>query len=249
MATSPWFVASHPRPNATTRLFCFPYSGGAALAFREWSNRLPESVEVWAAEYPGRGTRRREPSCLRLAPLVEGLATAVTALADRPFAFFGHSMGSLVAFELSREIRRRGLPPLGDLIVSGAPAPQCLEPGAFRHDMSEPELIALLQTLNGTPAALLENPGFLKMVLPVMRADFEVRGTYVHTEQPPLDCPLLACGGELDPDASLSQLQAWSIHTAATFELQRFPGDHFYLNESPDALLGLLTSRLGALSV
>src|SRR5215207_163972 len=104
-----WFSAAQPNSRASVRLFCFPYAGGDAQVYRAWSRHLPPSVEVLAARLPGRGPRIKEAPFRDLAPLIVAVASAVAPYLDRPFAFFGHSMGALISFELARLLRERGV--------------------------------------------------------------------------------------------------------------------------------------------
>src|SRR4051794_36920377 len=113
---SPWFVVPTPRPDARRRLFCLPHAGGGAAAFRRWADGMAAAVEVVAVQPPGRETRFREPPFTDWRSLVVSLADALPA--DRPFALFGHSLGALLAFELARELRRRGGPPPDHLFVA-----------------------------------------------------------------------------------------------------------------------------------
>ena len=98
---SRWVWSPRPNPGARLRLFCYPYAGGRAAVYRRWPESLPASIEVCAIEPPGHGTRLSETPFTRLSPLVEALAAALDPYLDRPFAFFGHSLGSLVSFELA----------------------------------------------------------------------------------------------------------------------------------------------------
>ncbi len=101
-----WVACAKPNPQAKLRLFCFHYAGGGASVFRGWRDSLPQSVEVCAIELPGRGMRLRESPFTQLEPLVQHLASTLLPYLDKPFAFFGHSMGGLVSFELTRLLRR-----------------------------------------------------------------------------------------------------------------------------------------------
>src|SRR5262249_13687929 len=127
-----WLACARPRPQADIRLFCFPYAGGGASVFRGWADGLPASVEVCPVQLPGRGTRFREPAFTRLPPLIEALAESLRPHLDRPFAFFGHSLGALVAFELARYLHQhQGREPVR-LFVSGCGGPQTRgQGGAF----------------------------------------------------------------------------------------------------------------------
>src|SRR5918911_2389095 len=107
LASSPWFTNPWPNPEARLHLFCFPYAGGGSQIFRQWPQRLPSIVQVYSALLPGRGQRLREPPYPCLSALVEQLARVIEPYLDKPFAFFGHSLGAIIAFELARRLRRQ----------------------------------------------------------------------------------------------------------------------------------------------
>ncbi|MFC5946639.1 thioesterase II family protein, partial [Micromonospora harpali] len=129
-----WVMGARRRTAPALRLFCLPYAGGNASAYTQWPDAFPDDVEVCAVELPGRQTRWRDDAFTRVEPLVEALASALAGELGVPYALFGHSMGSLVAFELARELRRRGLGEPRVLFVSGGPAPQLPREQPRIHD-------------------------------------------------------------------------------------------------------------------
>src|SRR5829696_5178398 len=148
---TPWLAYHKPNARAAVRLFCFPYAGSGALVYRSWLNELPKIVEVCPVQPPGRGGRIMEPCYTRLSQLVEDVMQDLLPYLDMPFAFFGHSMGALVSFELARRLRaRHGLEPI-HLFASGRGAPQLPPREPPSHNLPEPEFIEKLRTLNGTP--------------------------------------------------------------------------------------------------
>ncbi len=242
----PWFPLQRPGADARLRLIALPFAGGAASAYRTWQDELPAWVEVCPVQLPGRETRFREPPFTRLAPLVGSLAEALTAYPDRPFALFGHSFGALIAFELARELRRQGLPRPQRLIVSGRGAPHLPPRHAPFHLLPDRQLLDELRRLNGTPAAVLDHDELVRLILPTLRADFTAHETYSHTDEPPLDVPILALGGVQDRLAPFADLDAWRQHTAAGFELRMLPGDHFFIQSQRTLVLQCLSRYLGA---
>lgn len=239
-----WVTCPKPNPQATLRLFCFHYAGGGAAIFRTWSDSLPQSVEVCAIELPGRGTWLMQRPFTRLEPLVPTLASALLPYLDKPFAFFGHSMGGLVSFELTRLLRRDyGLSPV-HLFVSGRRAPQVPDPDPPIHALPNPEFLQELRRFNGTPEAVLENAELMQLLLPTLRADFAVLETYVYTPEPPLECPITTFGGLSDRVASRDELEAWRDQTSAAFSVQMFPGDHFFVHSAQPLLLQALSREL-----
>lgn len=225
-----------PNPQAALRLFCFPYAGGSAAIFRKWVENIPQTIELCAVEFPGRISQIQTLPLTRIEPLVDAIATALLPYLDKPFAFFGHSMGALVGFEVARLLQTEyNLKPVY-LFISGRQAPQIPPHTAPIHNLPEPEFLAQLRRLNGTPAVLLENAELMQILIPILRADFAVLENYTYIDKPPLNCAIAAFGGLEDKEVSCEQLAAWRDLTAGAFQLQMFPGDHFFLN-SVQALL------------
>jgi len=239
-----WIVCRKPNPQARLRLFCFPYAGSGASIFRTWTDGLPADVEVCPVQFPGRGTRLMETPFTRLAPLIEALAQALVPLLDKPFAFFGHSLGALVGFELARQLRRQpGVQPV-HLFVSADRAPQVPHRDRPIHALPEREFLGQLHRLNGIPGKVLEEVELMQIMLPVLRADFTVYETYAYATEPPLNCPISAFGGLQDQRVSGGDLEAWRDQTSASFSLRMFPGNHFFWNTTQPLLLQVLSQEL-----
>jgi len=211
--------------NGVVRLFCFPPCGSGSSFFRQWVGRKSSWIDLWPVELPGRERRAFTRPCLQLNELVENIVDELVF--DRPFAFFGHSLGALIGFELCRLLRRSKMRmPLG-LFVSAAPAPQLpLRPP--RYQLPQSELIEQLRLLGGTPERVLSDPSLLEYFLPIIRADFSLVDTYSYQKEEPLSCPIYAFRGDNDQEVDRVGLEAWSMQTTGLFQFQSFPGDHFY---------------------
>ena len=243
-AIDSWIACRRLNPQARLRLFCFPYAGTGASIFRTWSDGLPAEVEVCPVQFPGRGTRLMEAPFTALSPLVQALAEALVPLLDKPFAFFGHSLGALVAFELARQFRRQyGVQPVR-LFVSADRAPQIPRRDRPIHALPERQFLVELRRLNGTPELVLEEAEIMQIMLPVLRADFAVYETYAYSSEPPLDCLISGFGGLQDHRVSRSDLEAWRDQSSNSFSLRMFPGDHFFLNTTQPLLLDVLSQEL-----
>jgi surfactin synthase thioesterase subunit len=226
------------------RLFCSPYAGGNSVIFQHWANALPANVELHAIHLPGRGARLKEPCFTQLFPLVNVIADSLLPYLDKPFAFFGHSMGGLINFELARELRRRyRLEPV-HLFISGRQAPQVPNRESILHNLAEPAFIEEMRRLNGTPPTVLENPDLLELLIPLLRADFEICETYAYVPGKPLNCSITALGGVDDQDVSAADLEAWREQTTAKFSLRLLPGDHFFLHTAEALLFKILCEEL-----
>ncbi|KPI15352.1 Oleoyl-(acyl-carrier-protein) hydrolase [Actinobacteria bacterium OK074] len=244
----PWAVRWHPAPQARLRLFCLPHAGGGAAVYQQWARRLAPAVEVVAIRLPGRESRLDEPPLRRVPDIVAALTADVGPWLDRPHAWFGHSLGALIAFEMCRALDRAGLPAPVGLLVSGRPAAHLTVPERPVHRAPLPEFLDRLRELNGTPPEILADRTALAALLPMLRADFTAVETYAYQPAPPLNCPISAFGGFDDPFAARSDLDAWRVHTNGRCTVRMFGGDHFYLHRSPEPVLSVVADDLRALS-
>lgn len=238
-----------PRPDAKLSLLCVPYAGGSAAVFRGWADTLPAEVELWGVQLPGRASRRDESPLTRMDSLVEVIAAELVtaherALADRPFAIFGHSMGALLAFELARQLRDRHGLTVSGLLVAGRGAPHLPDPGPALACGSEPALVAELQRLGGVPAEVLEDEMRRARMLRLIRADFAVCETYAYQSAAPLDCPISVFGGTEDFDWPVETLSAWREHTKSTAQVHTFAGGHFFIDSARQTFLEQLAASL-----
>ena len=214
------------------------------MIFRGWQERLPRTVEVCPVELRGRGRRLHEPPFTRLTTLIEATAEGLLPLLDKPFAFFGHSMGAMISFELARLLRKEhGLMPL-HLFVSGRRAPHVPESDPPTYNLPDAEFLKELRRLNGTPQEVLEHTELIELMMPLLRADFEVVQTYHYAPGPPLDCPITAFGGLQDVEVRREYLDGWHNYTTVAFTLRMMPGDHFFLHTAQRLLLQILAQEL-----
>jgi medium-chain acyl-[acyl-carrier-protein] hydrolase len=241
--TSAWFDGQHTNTKAPIRLFCFPYAGGGSLIYRQWARTL-SPVEVVRAQLPGRESRLKEPAFTSLEPLITELAQTIQPLLDRPFVFFGHSMGGLISFELTRRVQKEyGLLPT-HLFISAYKAPHVADTFTANYTLPEPEFVEEVRRLNGTPNDVLDHPELRQLMLPLIRADFELCHTYTYVSGPPLYCPLTVFGGLEDKQVDSTMLEGWRQYTTGPFALHLLPGDHFFINTSQTFLLQLISRRL-----
>ncbi len=199
--------------------------------FYRWKHDLPPFVELCPILLPGREARLSEPLCINSMHLMEQIIRSLTMRIDRPYAIFGHSMGALLAFELARSLRSHGLREPDYLFLSGRNAPQHRHEQQSIHHLPTDLLLAELhRRYGGLPHEILSDPQMLEIFLPILRADLTLLETHRYREQLPLDCPVMAFAGVHDRNVSNEGLAAWSQLTTASFEAQRFGGDHFYLS-------------------
>jgi medium-chain acyl-[acyl-carrier-protein] hydrolase len=194
---------------------------------------------------PGRENRLKEPPYDRLGVMIPRLAEAMERYFDKPFAFFGHSMGALISFELSRELRRSyGVTPVC-LFASAFRAPRLPDKHRPIHDFPDDQLVQeLLGRYNGIPEVVLRDSELMQLYLPILRADLALLETYSYEPGVPLNCPISVYGGVGDSEVDRTELEAWSQQTSGSFKLQMFQGDHFFLNTNRDPLLLAITADL-----
>lgn len=233
-----------PQPSpARLRLFCFPYAGGAAGIYRPWLDAAPGEIEVIPVQAPGRENRLMEPAFDRLEPLLDDLLAGILPLLDRPFAFFGYSMGATVAFELAGRLAARGISPRL-VVVAARQAPHLPSRREPIHHLSPPRFIEELLKLEGTPAEVLAHPELLELITPLLRADFALIERVAPSRRPPVPSRLLAWGGSHDPLVLPEDLEAWRGYGAEPFATRIFPGGHFFLNTLRQEIFAALRAEL-----
>lgn len=242
--TGAWFQHGRANKQVDLKMFCFPYAGGSTLIFRQWEDSLPPTVQLISVELPGRGSRLRDSCFLSLPVLVNELEEVILPLLDKPFVFFGHSMGALIAFELARVLRRRhGLEPQ-TLFVAGRSAPQIPNSKPISYNLPHDEFIQEIIRLDGTPKEVLEHAELMELMIPLLRADLQLVQTYEYVDGAPLGCPIVVYGGLEDGDVPREKLLPWKEQTHSDFALHMLPGGHFFIRSSSEQLLGMLAGEL-----
>jgi medium-chain acyl-[acyl-carrier-protein] hydrolase len=230
------------------RLVCLPYAGAGASIFRAWPPLLPDTVDVCAVQLPGREERYRLKPHTSLSALADAATEVIALQSPLPLAFFGHSMGALLAFEIARRLRARACPEPIRLFVSAFRAPHLPDRRATIHDLPTPQLLDELRRLNGMKAEVLNDPELLELILPTLRADLRAVQTYSYAAEPPLRTPITAYGGAQDTEIRTDELTAWREHTLGGCEVKMLPGDHFFVHTAEATLLQHIAQRLQALA-
>lgn len=239
MSQPPITYAAHP----PLTLYCLPCAGGSAAMYYRWRRALAPQIELVPVELPGRGSRIGEDFVRDFSVLVSHLADMLSAELAPRYALFGHSMGTLLAYGLCREMQQRGLPAPQALLMSAGKAPSKRDTDRFLHLQSDAELIADLQRQGGTPAALFDEPELLRMAVDTLAADYQVCGSFAYAGSAGLACPLHVLAGRED-EITEAELQAWAAESSGPMQLNWFDGGHFYLKGEEQAVLALIRQQL-----
>lgn len=242
---SNWLQRLTPRPDAATRLICFHHAGGSAAAFRLWPARLPE-FDVCAVQLPGRANRFTEPAIADAGTLLDALVPALVPLLDRPYAMFGHSMGSAVAAGLAQRVHAAGGRLPQRLFVCGRQAPHRPFPEWTLTGLDDADVVSGVQQRFGSlPAEVLQMPELLEMMLPVLRADFALLQTFPSTPLAPLPVEIVTFGGDADPAATPERMRTWQSLTRGPLREHRLPGGHFNIDDHLDDVLAVVRTECG----
>ncbi|MBV9446594.1 MAG: thioesterase [Streptosporangiaceae bacterium] len=218
------------------QIFCFAHAGGGPALFRPWRDRLAPEAMVRPVLLPGRESRLSEPPFRRMADLIGPLCEALEPQLAQEYALFGHSMGAAVAYEVARRFSEAGRPGPACLLVSGR-APRLMAGRRQVHDLPDEEFLAEVKRLNGMPPEVLDEPELISMLLPVLRADYQLAETYRPLPGRQLRCPVTAYLSTSDPEVSEQEMLRWKQVTTGEFAMRIFRGDHFYLKgDRPDVL-------------
>ena len=212
------------------RVFCFAHAGAGASTFHGWPDLVGPGVRVTAVQLPGREDRIRERAHDRLEGLLEDLVPVLAGAVDEPYAFFGHSMGALVAFEAARRLLAQGLPAPVHLFASALGAPHAPYRTRYVSALPEPEFERAMATMSGLPREAVREPAFLSLLLPTLRADFRLCETYEYSDGAPLPCRVTVLTGD-DDDVAPLDLALWRELSTGRFRIRVIDGDRHFVVE------------------
>jgi surfactin synthase thioesterase subunit len=224
------------------RLFCFPHAGGSASLYRPWRALAPHWLDLCPVELPGRSARFSEVPFRRMKELIAAMHDALRPALDRPFAFFGHSMGASIALAAGLRLRSADGRMASHVFVSGKAPPRTGD--AHLHRASDRALLAALASLGLTPRAVLARADMMQALLPMIRADLALAETYAPASGEALSCPLSVFAGENDPVAPAGTMAEWSAFTSAACRLVSFPGGHFFLLDARSDIIRAVSDAM-----
>lgn len=228
------------------KLFCFPYAGGAAASYNQWKQYLDPYIEFRAIELAARGRRMREPNYKSIDNAVDDVFNIIkNELTQEPYVLCGHSMGTMIAFELAYKIKEQGLPGPIHIIFSGRCAPHIPRDNKRTlHHLPDDEFKKEMLEMGGTPKEFFEHPELMEVFLPLLRGDFTLTETYVHPpKDAPLDVDFTVLSGKQDEDTT-EEVEAWRIHTTGNCDIHYFEGDHFFIHDETEKVLDVINNAV-----
>ena len=242
---SRWVTQPNPRPDAKVRLFCFPYAGSSAVVtYKYLADNLPEFIEVCPVEFPGRGTRMGEKLIDNIEEILSNISISIDEWLDKPFMFFGHSMGALISYELIFKIYEKYNKLPLKLYVSAHKAPFLERGGPIMHKLEKEQFVSELKQMNGIAKELFEHSELMELMLPIIRNDYAVCENYNYKQKKKLDVPITAFGGTDDKDVKEEHLKEWAKVTTSEFNHFLLEGDHFFIVKEKKKFLNIFSKIL-----
>ncbi len=224
-------------------LYCFPCAGASATMYLRWRSLLPSWIIMQPIELPGRGSRINELPAENYAILTKNLSDEIGLALPKRYAFFGHSMGALLAYGVTQMLHAQKLSLPVALLVSGCPAPSRHDNERYRNMQDDDALIDELHKQGGTPKEVFDSTELLAMTLDTLRMDYRVCGSFKYAQLPSLNVPINGFGGRAD-EAIAEKLNDWRLESTQTFTLDWFDGSHFFLRQHEALFLRTLVMRL-----
>jgi surfactin synthase thioesterase subunit len=244
-AVGRWLAPPMPgKSQAKFKMWCFPFAGGAASIYHPWRKLAPDWLAIQPILLPGRERRIAEPCVRSLDQLIEIAAPVLAEVMSRDVVFFGYSMGAIIAFEMTRAMRRLGAPLPRHMIVAALRAPQLPDPLPATHLMADEELKRQTKQRYGECNGALDNPDLCALLLPILRADLCLCETYRYRPEAPLECPISVLGATDDWVVPPQSLSGWTEQTTMPRSTKLFDGGHFFLQDKPAEVLNWVQQEL-----
>jgi medium-chain acyl-[acyl-carrier-protein] hydrolase len=241
---SKWFnYLKRPiKPKLT--IVCFPFAGGDASFYQNWATEIKADVQIISIQFPGRANRFLESPYTNLNDLIVELIKNWECFIETPYVLFGHSLGGLAIYELTRILNENNqMQPL-HLFISGCKAPHLLK-NKERYLLPKQAFIEMIKEMDGTPKEIVENQEMMDLLVPMLRADFQLIETYTHQEKHKrIRLPITLMGGTEDPEVGMEDLEAWKSVIEGPCKLQLFQGGHFFLKDSEKEFFDFINTEI-----
>jgi surfactin synthase thioesterase subunit len=224
-------------------LICFPYAGGGKTSYRKYLKYKDPKIDLVTIEYPGRGTRQGEPLLLIIDDMVNDAYNQIVKLLDKPYAFYGHSMGALIGYLVMKRIsldKNKNLP--RSLFVSGRQGPS-VHSNENLNELNREHLIKKLSDLGGSENSILYDQDLMNLYEPIIRADFKVIASYQYDFSGLIEIPITVIIGNED-SIKEDEAHAWQDETSVDIEIKKYPGNHFFIFDNSFQIMSLINTKL-----
>ncbi|MGM1050338.1 MAG: thioesterase II family protein [Bacillota bacterium] len=226
-------------------LFCLPYAGGSKSMYYSWKGLIDPLITLESLELKGRGKRYGEGFYEDFDEAVDDMFLSVKEkIIHNEYAFFGHSMGALLAYELYYRICDESLRKPTHIFFSGQKAPSAGRKEKKMHSLPDDEFLKEVVALGGTPGELLENKELMQLVLPILRSDFEINENYIYKERKDkIECDITVFKGK-EEDMALEEILVWKTRGGRGFKIFTLEGNHFFINSNAKNITSIINSLL-----
>lgn len=224
-------------------LFCLPYAGGSAIIYNKWKKYINNCIEIVPVELAGRGKRLNEQLYDKIEDAVDDAYEIIKSNINGHglYGLFGHSMGSIITYELAHRINTSNLPNPEYLFVSGRRPPHIEKNEKMIHALPDDEFTNEIIEMGGTPKEIFENKAMLELFLPILRKDFRIVENYKYLKKPPLDIEIIAFYGD-EEEIDDSEVKEWIIHTNKRCRIFKINGDHFFINAKTKEVVNIINN-------
>lgn len=226
-------------------LFCLPYAGGSESIYSNWKKYLHSSIHLIPIELRGRGKRFDENSYGSLKEAVDDIfENHRDKIESNDYAIYGHSMGSLLAYEFYYRVSNQNLRKPNHIFFSGYGAPSVNREREKIYTLPDTDFIKKVFDLGGTPEELLGNQELMQLFLPIIRSDFKIIEDYIYTHRKDkIECDVSILNGKQD-SISLEGIIAWKNHICKGFKVYNFEGNHFFINNNTEKIISIINETL-----
>ncbi|NOJ72890.1 thioesterase [Paenibacillus alvei] len=229
------------------KLFCIPFSGGSAEVYRKWSKSLHSDIQLFPVELPGRGKRIFEPLLDDIDTIVKDITATIAGnvASNDDYAIYGHSLGSLLAFETYYKLIENGVHKPQHIFFSGRNAPQNKHSRTSIHRLPDEQFLHAVMNYGGNTHEIIENQELLDLFLPILRADFKISETYCHQEKTDkIACDITIINGRNDHSASMYDMSEWSYYAGRAATFHTVDGGHFFITENYEPVVDIIKQTL-----
>lgn len=226
-------------------LLCLPYAGGSEFIYNKWKCHLDKSINLYAIQLKGRGKRFNEAFYESLVEAVDDIFNNIKdKIYDNDYALYGHSMGSLLAYELYYKIISMKFRKPKHIFFSGYKAPCIIREREYTYTLPDDEFTKEVMRLGGTPQEVMNNKELLQIFLPIIRSDFRMLETYNYEKkEEKIECDVSILNGKQD-SINLEEILAWKNHVCRGFKVFNFEGNHFFINNNVANITSIINTTL-----